>query len=55
MGKFAFYISDLHCQNCGALFSLPRRKKERRKSNHIKHIYCIHCGKRTPHIENLTS
>lgn len=53
MKKFEFFISTTYCKKCGALFAIPRKKAYKRKEGHIKHLYCVHCGKRTPHIERI--
>ena len=30
---------------------VPRKEDRKRERNHIKHMYCVHCKKKTPHRE----
>ncbi len=40
------------CEECGQEgIPLIRPQAHLREKNHIKHLYCVHCKKRTPHRE----
>lgn len=43
--------SDLRCQACGSRYVVYRKKGRLRPRGHIKHLWCIVCKERTPHIE----
>ena len=47
------YISELCCVECGATFPLPRKKAQKRETNHIKDLYCYKCMRKTKHVENM--
>lgn len=47
--KRGYSISDFQCIRCGAIIPLPRLRM--REYEHIKDIWCVHCKKRTKHVE----
>jgi len=44
-------IKEFYCSGCGNIFPLPKSNIYKRRSGHIKHIFCVYCGKIMPHIE----
>lgn len=47
-----YFISDFYCTECGNKgISLPRKDNKRRKSGHLKKLYCCHCKKEINHVE----
>lgn len=48
----SFESHDFYCMKCGKKgIPLPRNKGRVRKENHIKHLWCLNCRERTPHME----
>lgn len=43
--------SDLICLKCGNITSIQRRKSNKKKTLHIKHLYCYKCMDVTRHAE----
>lgn len=41
----------LVCPECGNTQSIQRRSNRRKRSGHIKTIYCYICRRRTDHVE----
>lgn len=37
------------CQCCGEEFPIWRKRSRLKDGEHIKPLYCLTCGKRTPH------
>lgn len=44
-------LKDLECDKCGRIFTIQRKDSRNKAAGHIKHLWCITCGKRTPHVE----
>ena len=44
--------SEMICTICNQRgIPVPRKEDRKRERNHIKHMYCVHCKKKTPHRE----
>ncbi len=43
--------SELVCSDCGAIFTIARKKGQQREKYHKKTLYCYYCNKVTIHIE----
>lgn len=41
----------LKCTLCPCEQTIRRKKSKQKKKGHVKHLFCIGCGKRTPHEE----
>lgn len=41
----------LRCQSCGNETFIWRRKCKLKEKDHVKHLWCVKCEERTPHIE----
>ena len=48
------YISELRCEECGAIFPIPRRRAKQRENEHIKDLWCYRCQNITKFKENYT-
>ena len=42
--------TDLICSSCVNIFPIWRKRSYKEK-NHVKHLWCHHCLRQTPHIE----
>lgn len=48
----SFEAHDFYCMKCGKKgIPLPRNKGNAKEENHIKHLWCVNCRERTPHLE----
>jgi len=41
----------LKCKYCAFEQEISRRRSKRKKTGHIKHLYCCQCRDRTAHVE----
>jgi predicted RNA-binding Zn-ribbon protein involved in translation (DUF1610 family) len=41
----------LKCAKCGKEQTIRRKKSNLHKKGHVKHLFCVECGKRTKHTE----
>mgnify|MGYP001218418292 CR=1 FL=1 len=47
-----FTISTFKCTVCGKEgIPLSRRQSNQREPGHLKKIYCVHCKRKTNHVE----
>lgn len=47
--------SEMICTICNQRgIPVPRKENRTRERNHIKHMYCVYCKKKTPHREIRT-
>lgn len=51
MSKEKAEETSLVCLECGDIFNIQRRRSKLKQVGHIKHLYCINCGKVQPHYE----
>ena len=49
------YISELRCEECGAIFPIPRRRAKQRENEHIKDLWCYRCQSTTKFRGNRTT
>lgn len=42
---------DLECVKCGRVETIQRKGGRDKAVGHIKHLWCVSCRKRTPHVE----
>lgn len=45
-------MSDLKCQCCGYIRTIPRKQCQKRERNHVKDMWCPICSKESKFIEN---
>lgn len=41
----------LKCEVCGNEQTIRRKASKKKKRGHIKHLWCVKCNKKTPHVE----
>ena len=46
-----YHIDILYCSICGTKMFVPRSKGSQRECEHVKHMYCPKCHRRTAHVE----
>ena len=49
--KRAAVITELECENCGAIIPISRKCSKQKKDGHYKHIWCYKCKEETRHVE----
>ncbi|MBI3420844.1 MAG: hypothetical protein HY006_02165 [Candidatus Sungbacteria bacterium] len=50
-GSRKFFVKTLQRQQCMHTQVIQRSRHKNQATDHIKHLYCIHCKSRTPHQE----
>jgi ribosomal protein L33 len=51
MQNFSLTLCDLYCSECGTRNTIFRKSSRLKGKEHIKHMYCFVCKKRTAHVE----
>lgn len=52
MKKQEMVISNLKCQECGNILTVPRKRAKQREDGHIKHMFCPYCKDIKPFEED---
>lgn len=54
MRKRPMTYRDYFCQECGLRLTVPRPVGRLRGEGHVKHMYCVSCGKTRGFVEMNT-